>query len=120
VKFKIKAIKENDGKDSFVPDGDNTLDGNLGNLITSEEFMRVPCWLDEWDENLVTVHDELEKNTVYRTGYTKGFLYWMNSLDDDFNLERYLDGLRRVVNNGKNVTLYMDYYTADCKNMKKF
>lgn len=52
-------------------------------------FLKVPCWLDEWDESLV---DELERETIYNTGYIKQFLFWAYNfeMDDEFNIDAYL------------------------------
>jgi len=44
--------------------------GEKRDSLSFDEFMKVPCWLDEWDENLCAF---LTKETLYRTGYTKQF-----------------------------------------------
>merc|ERR1711976_1116603 len=61
----------------------------LEDQIDFDVFLKIPCWLDEWDEGLV---EELERETIYNTGYIKQFLFWAynTEMDDEFNIDAYM------------------------------
>lgn len=73
----------------------NRLKEGLTSVETSEDFQKVLCWLDEYDE--ISIGD-IKPNTPFITAHYKAMIYWLFSYaDGKFNklalvhfLERYM------------------------------
>lgn len=79
--------------------------------MSFEEFMHVPCWLDQWDEQLEG--DQLRPETYYRTGYTKQFLFWIHSTEKfAFDYMSLMDTLRTWFNVKTGIVFYHEVITA--------
>lgn len=90
--------------------GDKDEDGNiLGGSMSFDEFVKVSSWMDEWDEGLC---ENMTKDTLYSTGYTKSFIYWIFSLQkDEMDFENFFETLKRHVCESGEMVQYRDYFT---------
>ena len=61
--------------------------------IRQSDFELQACWLDEFEEKLI---DGLGPNTLYKTVYTKRFIWWLFSNNDEFDSESFLTTLKNI------------------------
>ena len=110
----LKQLNEYEIKFKTVNVKSVTMEENVNDQLTLSEmsfheFVKIPCWLDVWDEGQCK---NMNKDSIYYTGFTKSFLYWIfKSQNQQFDLQNYFDTLKRYVTKYPESELYRDYFT---------